>query len=132
EGALRGGSNPAAALELCLETLQTRAIDDPAPPAAVVVVTDGEDTEGGAPEVAARLREAGFPVSCLGVGSPAGGKIPILSGGEPTFLRDRAGQEVVTRLDARALEQIAAAGGGELVRTGAHPRPLVELYRKSV
>src|SRR5690606_13491594 len=83
-------------------------------------------------EVAARLREAGFPVSCLGVGSPAGGKIPVLADGEATFLQDRAGNEVVTRLDARALEQIAAAGGGEFVMASAHPRPLVELYRKSV
>lgn len=84
-------------------------------PRAVVVVTDGENTYGADPVEAARTAKSrGLKVFTIGVGTPAGGKIPVGKDffGETTYKKDREGSVVNSSLDAAALEKIAAAGGG--------------------
>jgi Ca-activated chloride channel family protein len=92
----------------------------------VLVVSDGEDLEGGAVEAARALGEAGIRVFALGVGTTAGEPIPLLDGrGQVTgYKKDRAGQPVVTRLDLETLRAVAARGGGELFELGSPDRGL--------
>jgi Ca-activated chloride channel family protein len=74
----------------------------------VLLVTDGGASP--AAEKAARdLREAGFALSILGVGTREGAPIPRLSGG---FVTDDRGKLAVARLEERGLRDLAAAGGG--------------------
>lgn len=81
---------------------------------AVIVITDGENHEGGAVEAAKAAAEKGIQVSVLGVGMPDGAPIPVE--GTNDFRRDRDGNVVVTRLNEQVCQEIAQAGDGIYVR----------------
>ena len=81
---------------------------------AIVVITDGENHEGGAVEAAKVAAEKGIQVSVLGVGMPDGAPIPVE--GTNDFRRDRDGNVVVTRLNEQMCQEIAQAGDGIYVR----------------
>ena len=88
---------------------------EPARPRALLVVSDGEDHEGGLAGAADLLRESGVTVLALGVGTEAGGAIPDVERGRAAGVkRDRAGREVVSRFAPGALR--ALAGRGDLFR----------------
>ncbi|MBQ8066024.1 MAG: VWA domain-containing protein [Prevotella sp.] len=79
---------------------------------AIIVITDGEDHEGGALEAAKEAQARGMRVYVLGVGSPKGAPIPT---GDGDFLRDNSGQTVMTGLNEEMCRQIAQAGGGAYI-----------------
>lgn len=74
----------------------------------VLVVTAGEEPRAAQAE-AERLKDQGYRVSVLGIGSRDGAPIPLSDGG---FLRNAEGRMVVSRLDIKALWDLAQAGGG--------------------
>jgi Ca-activated chloride channel homolog len=83
---------------------------------AIVVFTDGEDTEGGAVAEVEKATRAGISVYLVGVGTKAGGRIPEY--GENGEIRgwklSADGQSYFTsRLDEEALKGLAKAAGGE-------------------
>lgn len=82
----------------------------------VLVVSDGEDQEGGAKPAARMLANAGIVVHALAVGTRAGAPIPVLdpSGNVIGYKKDKKGETVVTHLDDATLLSIATAGGGEV------------------
>ena len=81
---------------------------------AIVVITDGENHEGGAVEAAKVAAEKGIQVSVLGVGMPDGAPIPIE--GTNDYRRDREGNVIVTRLNEAMCQEIAKEGKGIYVR----------------
>ena len=85
---------------------------------ALVIVTDGESTEGDPVREAEQAAEDGLVVYCIGIGSPDGQPIPMREegGGVSGYRRDRSGQVVNSRLDAATLEKIAAATHGRAFR----------------
>ena len=81
---------------------------------AIIVITDGENHEGGVVEVAKAAAEKGIQVNVLGVGMPEGAPIPIE--GTNDYRRDRDGNVIVTRLNEQMCQEIAQAGNGIYVR----------------
>lgn len=81
---------------------------------AIIVITDGENHEGGAVEAAKEAAEKGIQVNVLGVGLPDGAPIPIE--GTNDFRRDREGNVIVTRLNEAMCQEIAKDGNGIYVR----------------
>lgn len=79
---------------------------------AIVVITDGEDHEGGAIEAAKAAKKKGINVFVLGIGMPKGGLIPDGHGG---YMKDNHGNEVVSILNEDMCKQIAQAGGGAYI-----------------
>ena len=79
---------------------------------AIIVITDGEDHEGGALEAAKDARERGMNTYVLGVGSPDGAPIPT---GDGDYLKDNTGQTVMTGLNEEMCRQLADAGGGAYI-----------------
>ena len=77
---------------------------------AIIVITDGENHEGGAVEAAQAAAEKGYIVNVLGVGLPSGSPIP--EGNNGNFRKDREGNVVITRLNENMCRDIAAAGKG--------------------
>ncbi len=77
---------------------------------AIIVITDGEDHEGGAIEAAQAAKEKGMRVYLLGVGSTQGAPIPIP--GTNDYMKDNTGNTVMSALNDDMCKQIAAAGGG--------------------
>ena len=81
---------------------------------AIVIITDGENHEGGAVEAAREAAKKNINVYVLGVGSPDGSPIPTDKPNE--FRRDKDGNVIVTRLNERMCQEIAKAGNGVYVR----------------
>ena len=76
---------------------------------AIIVITDGEDHEGGALEAAKAAKEKGYQVFILGIGSTNGTPIPL---GDGNYMLDEKGYTVMTRLNERMCQDIAKAGNG--------------------
>lgn len=81
---------------------------------AIIIITDGENHEGGAVEAAKEASEKGIQVNVLGVGLPDGAPIPIE--GTNDFRRDRDGNVIVTCLNESMCQEIAKEGNGIYVR----------------
>lgn len=79
---------------------------------AIIVITDGEDHEGGAVEAAAEARKKGVNVFILGVGDTKGAPIPTGDGG---YMKDRSGQTVMTALNEQMCREVAQAGSGKYI-----------------
>ena len=80
---------------------------------AIIIITDGENHEGGATEAAKAAAEKGMSVYVMGVGSPEGSPIPT---GRNDFRRDKEGNVIVTKLNEKMCQEIAAAGNGVYIR----------------
>ncbi len=96
---------------------------------AIIVITDGENHEDDPVAAAKQAAEMGARVFAIGVGSPEGKPIPM--NGE--LLKDKDGEIVVTRLDEKVLQDVAAAGNGVYVRAGNSEfglNPIIEDIRK--
>jgi len=123
----RGGTDLGRALDTALAALVGRS------GGTVLLLTDGEDHGGAGVAAAQRCASSGVTVHCVGFGSERGGKIPLAGQGGETFLRDAAGRDVVTSQDRKALQAIAAAGGGNYVDAAtAGERALAELYERAI
>lgn len=89
---------------------------------AIIILTDGENHEDDAVSAAAAAAEAGITVHVIGVGLPEGAPVPLLSAqgnssGSQEFMRDKAGNVVISKLNEQLLRQIASAGKGIFVRS---------------
>ena len=79
---------------------------------AIIVITDGEDHEGGVVEAAKKAKKKGMRVFVLGVGSPKGTPVPDGNGG---YMKDNTGQEVMSALNEEMCKSVAEAGGGAYI-----------------
>jgi len=103
------GSDLAAAVDAALQAIPEGAAAD------LLLLTDGEATEGDTAAAVRDARRAGLRVHAIGFGTPAGATIPL---GEPagSEKRDKQGRVVVTRLDEPALRALATGTGGVFER----------------
>ena len=79
---------------------------------AIIVITDGEDHEGGATEAAQNAKKQGMNVYVLGFGSPQGAPIPV---GNGTYMTDNGGNTVMSALNEEMCRQVAQAGNGTYI-----------------
>jgi Ca-activated chloride channel family protein len=96
---------------------------------AIVVITDGENHEDDAVDIARQVAETGIRIYTIGVGSVQGQPIP--KDGE--LMKDKDGNIVVTRLDEESLRRIAAVGNGAYVHAGGEEfglNPILDEIRK--
>lgn len=94
---------------------------------AIIVISDGEDHEQNAIELAKEAGERGIRIFTLGMGLPEGAPIP-LEGRPNEYHRDRQGNTVITRLNEGMLQQLASAGGGTYIRANNSRVGLSELF----
>lgn len=78
---------------------------------AIIVITDGENHEGDAVDMARQAHEAGIQVDVIGVGSLKGAPIPV-NAKRGEYLKDYNGQPVTTALNEDMAREIAKAGNG--------------------
>ena len=86
----------------------------------IVVLTDGENHEDDAIEMAESIASQGIEVHTIGMGTTSGAPIPLFDRlGRPRgFKQDADGDPVVTALDEATLIQVAEAGNGTYVQAG--------------
>ena len=80
---------------------------------AVILLTDGEDNEGGVDETIKEVKKAGIRVYGICFGSPDGEPIPLKdeNGRKTGVKKDRNGQVVITKANLPLLEKIATETG---------------------
>ncbi len=105
------GSYPVAAILKGRQLLEQAAVSV----GEVLLITDGGSSPA-AERVARDLRDAGYTLSVLGVGTREGAPIPRATGG---FVTDGSGKIVVPRLEESSLKTLARAGGGRYTRLAA-------------
>ena len=75
----------------------------------VILISDGEDFGDNTSQIAEDLEGDGISLFTLGVGTKQGSKIPIRTG----FKLDKNGNEVVSKLNSRSLEELADDTDGD-------------------
>ena len=95
---------------------------------AVIVITDGEDHEGGALEAAQEAKEKGMRVYVLGIGSAKGSPIPIP--GTSDYMKDNSGETVMSALNEDMCKQVAEAGGGAYIHVENNSNAQEQLNRE--
>ena len=84
---------------------------------AIVIITDGENHEENAVEMAQAADDAGIKVYTIGMGLPKGAPIPVYNNyGQKDYRTDKQGNVVISKLDEVMLSKIASAGGGKSIR----------------
>lgn len=84
---------------------------------AIVLITDGENHEESAKDAATEIANKGIKIYTIGMGSPEGVPIPIRDRfGRQDFKTDKDGNIVVSKLNEKLLQEIAAIGKGSYFR----------------
>ncbi len=121
------GTAIGSAIERAVESFEVK---DPTTK-VIVIITDGENTEGDAFEAAQDAAQKGVLLYTIGLGSPSGAPIPVYngSGQQSDFKRDRSGAVVVTKLDEVSLQRIAEIGKGKYFLGSSSQDELDEIYK---
>jgi len=98
------GSYPALAIDKGLQLLNQASVSN----GEIILVTDGGITSDSFSS-AQKLRDEGYRLSALGIGSMNGAPIPKETGG---FITDNTGQITISRLEVDDLKDLVEIGGG--------------------
>ncbi|MCX7978882.1 MAG: VWA domain-containing protein [Bdellovibrionaceae bacterium] len=101
----------------------------------LLILSDGEDHEGGALEKAQELAKSGIHIFTVAYGTEKGGTIPIRdqTGYLRGYKKDRKGNTILTTVRGEFLRKLAEAGGGSFYFStfgGDHISNLVEDIQK--
>jgi len=94
----------------------------------IVVISDGENHEDDAVEAAKHATEQGIFVYAIGIGSPQGSPIPVSLDNPNSFMKDKEGNVVVSKLDEETLSKVAVAGNGKYIRATNTQLGLLPLF----
>lgn len=84
---------------------------------ALIIITDGENHEDNALDMATAANDAGIIVHTIGMGLSKGAPIPEYNKyGQKDYRTDRSGNVVISKLDETTLQKVAVAGGGQYIR----------------
>ncbi|EMR04509.1 vWA domain-containing protein [Cesiribacter andamanensis] len=104
-----GGTDLTAPLQLALDKLQAQAERSGQPSSRLVIlISDGEDFGEEAAILATQYQQEGIRLYTLGVGTAEGGRIRE----RRMYKRNKEGEEIITRLNADALKELAGKAGG--------------------
>lgn len=123
----RQGTNFQAAFELANQSLKSPY----ATTRFVLLLTDGEDHEGGLEPVLQGLSDQQVRVIVVAVGTESGAAVPLEGG---SILRDGDGVEVISRLNEQSLRDIAERTGGvywSLVDAEANMESFAQVFRST-
>jgi tetratricopeptide (TPR) repeat protein len=122
------GTMIASAIELALRSFGT----DLPTQKAIVVVSDGENTEGDVLGAIENAKKAGVRIYTVGTGTLEGSPIPIHNpqGQQVDYKRDASGSIVLTKLDESMLQQIALATGGTYRRATSGGNEIDDIFKE--
>jgi|WetSurSiteA1Bulk_404760.scaffolds.fasta_scaffold00012_11 Ca-activated chloride channel homolog len=107
------GTNIGSAIELAVKSFSPQAQAGK----AIVIISDGENHEGGVAEAIKKATEKGIRIFTVGMGMNQGARIPVIKGTDNRdYQRDQEGNFVVTKLNEGMLMDIASEGGGKYYR----------------
>jgi Ca-activated chloride channel family protein len=82
---------------------------------AIILLTDGEDTEGQAKAEVEKAAQLGIETFVVGVGTPEGARVPVYDdeGRRVGYKLEKDGKEHQSRLKEDGLRELARSGGGD-------------------
>jgi len=99
----------------------------------LVIITDGEDHEGNPLAASEFARKEKLKIYSIGIGTPEGELIQIRDErGKKTFLKDKEGNVVKSRLNEEILQQIALNTNGAYVRSSGAEFGLDYIYEQKL
>lgn len=125
----KGGTSISSAIQTALESYEGGMKKYK----VLVIITDGEDHEGKALEMAQIAKEKGIKIFTIGIGTPGGELIPVTDDtGKKGFLKNREGNVVKTALDENTLKEIALNTGGSYVKATSTEFGLDLIYEEKL
>lgn len=96
----------------------------------VLLITDGEDHDSFPIDASKAAKEKGVRIVSIGFGDEAGSKIEVTDPqtGSRSFVTDREGNQVVSRLDGETLREIALETEGAYIPAGTGALDLESIY----
>ena len=130
------GSDIAAALKLAVRSFDVKQQSGK----AIVVISDGEELQGDAILAAREVATKGVSIFTVGVGSTTGARIadrtPPRNNDRPQlevkYAKNEFGQEVMSRLNERVLQQVAVSGRGFYVALGDEGQGLMAISERGL
>lgn len=118
---VQGGTSAASGLVVALAAFDAESDSG----RLLVLVSDGDDLGADPAGAVTRIAASGVELIVAGVGTAAGGTIPIFDGRTPTTTdkRDANGVPIVTRLNETFLRALAVAAGGRYVGSDVRALP---------
>lgn len=121
------GTDLGAAIDLGISAFDEASATDK----VMLLITDGEDNEARGLAAARQAAAAGIKIFVFGIGDVGGGPIPELDG-SGGFKKDRQGKLIMSKLEEKGLQDIAALTGGTYVRSVAGDLDLDLLYFEGI
>ena len=119
-------SSQGTAITEAIKMAETYYNDEDQVNKVLFIISDGEDHEGNISEIVNEAANVGIRIYTIGVGTKKGGPIPIKRNGIlQNYKRDKNNQQVITRLDAQKLIEIATKGNGKYL-DGSNTNEVVE------
>lgn len=79
---------------------------------ALIILSDGEDHDEEALDMAKKAKDQGWHIFTIGVGTETGSFVPVIQDGREEFKVDESGNPVKSMVNTELLKQIAKDGGG--------------------
>ena len=121
----RGGTSISSAIEEAVKSYEGGQKEHK----ALIIITDGEDHEGDPVKLAREAQADGIKIFCIGIGTSEGELIRVADEtGKKSFLKDREGNVVKSRLNENALKEISLITGGAYIRSSGGQFGLDVIY----
>ncbi|NQT23185.1 MAG: VWA domain-containing protein [Candidatus Omnitrophica bacterium] len=125
----RGGTSLSEAIYLAIKIYEGQGEQEK----VLVIITDGEYHEGNPLKAAETAKENGIKIFTIGIGTEEGELIPVFNEyGDSTYLTDKEGNFVKSRLSEDVLQKIALSTGGIYVRATGAEFGLDLIYQKKL
>ncbi|MBI4436029.1 MAG: VWA domain-containing protein [Candidatus Omnitrophica bacterium] len=125
----RGGTDIGGAIHKAIEAFEAGGEGG----RVILLVTDGEDHGKALEGPLKEAKEKGITIYPIGIGRPEGAPIPSPEAeGKTEYVRSREGTVILSRLDPKLLEQIAASTGGKGGVIGSGDFSLEDLYTHEI
>lgn len=99
----------------------------------MILITDGEDHSGRMLQAAAEAKKQGIVINTVGIGNPLGTPIPAKDeNGLNTFMKDRGGKVILSKVDEEGLKKIAFDSGGSYISAQSGSIGLDKLYAEKI
>ena len=105
------GTSLASAIELALSSFLKKNDSHK----VLILLTDGEDHEGEAIEMANKAADQNIHLICVPIGTEQGGQIPVFSPQGTNYKRDEKGNPIISKPNRELLKQIGSLSNGQLI-----------------
>jgi len=123
-------SSQGTAIDEAIQLAKTYYDDEEQTNRVLIIISDGEDHNNIAANVAEEAKEEGIKIFTIGVGKTKGGPIPIKRNGIVlNYKKDKNGETVITRLNEETLISIAEEADGQYIN-GNSTTEVVEAIRE--